>query len=78
MIHEKIKLALKKRGKSFEQLEHKFFGKRTGNLSSSIKNNQKVVPIVEKCFQELGLVIIEKEELDKLLKIRETIKKLEL
>ncbi len=77
-IHEKIKLALKRQGKSFEELEHKFFGKRTGNLSSSIKNNQKVVPTLEKCLEGLGLDIVDREELIKLRSLRDFVKSLNL
>ena len=78
MIHERTKIALKKQGKSFEELVYKFFGKRTGNLSSSIKNNSKVVPTIEKCFKELHLVIIEKSELEKLIMIRDKLRELDL
>lgn len=77
-IHEKIKLALKKQGKSFEELEHKFYGKRTGNLSASIKKNQKVVPTLENCFEELQLDIIDRDELRKLRGLREFVKSLNL
>ncbi len=77
-IHEKIKLALKRQGKSFEGLENKLFGKRTGNLSSSIKNNKKVIPILEKCFEDLGLDIIDRNELIKLRSLRDLVKSLNL
>ncbi len=73
-IHEKIKLALKKEGKSFEELEHKFFGKRTGNLSSSIKNNQKVIPTLEKCMEVLELDIVSRSELIRLRNLEKCIK----
>lgn len=77
-IHEKIKLALKKQGKSFEELEHKFYGKRTGNLSASIKNNQKVVPALENCFEVLHLDIIDRDELKKLRDLKDFVKSLNI